>query len=193
MTEIALFHSVLGVTDGFLEAVERFACAGHHVQVVDQYGGRTFGGYDEAGAYVEELGGYPALMRSALAGVATLPDGFVTAGFSNGGGMAEYVATQRRVRGALMFSGSLPLELLGVEAWPAAVPAQIHFMTGDPRRHEGWAQSLADSIRATADVDVFEYPGTGHLFTDRTLPDEYDAEAAELLWSRASDFLATTE
>ena len=28
---------------------------------------------------------------------------------------------------------------------------------------------------------VLDYPGAGHLFTDASLPDEYDPSAAELL------------
>jgi hypothetical protein len=28
---------------------------------------------------------------------------------------------------------------------------------------------------------IFDYPGTGHLFTDASLPDEYDEAATEQL------------
>ena len=37
---------------------------------------------------------------------------------------------------------------------------------------------------------MFDYAGTGHLFTDPSLPDEYDEQAAELLWSRVKAFCA---
>ena len=36
---------------------------------------------------------------------------------------------------------------------------------------------------------LFDYPGDGHLFTDPTLPDEFDADATELLWSRVLPFV----
>ena len=94
MTQIALFHSVLGVRPGVIDAAERLRAAGHEVEVVDQYGGRVFDDYDEASAHAETIG-YPVLMDRAVAAVEHLRDGFVAAGFSNGGGMAEYVATQR--------------------------------------------------------------------------------------------------
>ena len=42
---------------------------------------------------------------------------------------------------------------------------------------------------AVAGAEVFDYPGRGHLFTDPSLPDEYDAAAAELLWERVLAFL----
>ncbi len=48
-------------------------------------------------------------MERAAAAVEHLPDGFIAAGFSNGGGMSEYVATRRDVAGVLMLSGALPL------------------------------------------------------------------------------------
>ena len=43
--------------------------------------------------------------------------------------------------------------------------------------------------RAEGAVEVFRYPGSGHLFTDPSLPEEYDAEAAELAWQRALAFV----
>ena len=38
-------------------------------------------------------------------------------------------------------------------------------------------------------LELFDYPGDGHLFTDPTLPKEYDPEATELLWSRVLPFV----
>ncbi len=189
MAQIALFHSALGVRRGVVDAADRFRSAGHEVLIVDQYEGRAFDTYDAARTHMESIGGYPALMGSALGAVEALPDGFVAAGFSNGGGMAEYVSTQRSVSGTLMFSGTIPLAEIGADQWPTGVPAQIHYMTDDPFRHPGWAEDLAASIRAAgALVETFEYAGDGHLFTDPSLPDDYDADAAGLLWSRALAF-----
>lgn len=189
MATVALFHSVLGMRPGVLDAAERLRTQGHEVLAVDQYDGRVFDDYDEAGAFVEQIGGYPRLMADAVAAVQALPDGFVCVGFSNGGGMAEYVATQRPVSGVVMCSGALPLAMLGVDAWPAKVPAQIHYTTGDPFRQEGWAESVAESITAAgAPVDLFDYPGTGHLFTDASLATEYDSNSAEPLWQRVYAF-----
>ena len=38
-------------------------------------------------------------------------------------------------------------------------------------------------------VEVFDYPGSGHLFADSSLPDEYQPEEAELMLTRIKDFL----
>jgi dienelactone hydrolase len=189
MTSIALFHSVLGVRPGILDAAERFRADGHDVLVVDQYDGRVFDDYAEAGRYTEQIG-FPELMDRALAAVEQLPDGFVAAGFSNGAGMAEHVATRRRCAGALLFSGALPLGILGAPGWPAETPVQLHYATGDPFRSEDWVDALVADVRdAGAPVEIFDYPASGHLFTDRSLPAEFDADSAELLFSRARAFL----
>ncbi len=133
--------------------------------------------------------GYPALMGSAVQSVADLPDGFIALGFSNGGGMSEYVATQRNVGGVVMLSGALGLEELGVDSWPEGVPAQIHYTVDDPFRNQGWIDSVIHSVRESGGaVDVFDYPGAGHLFTDESLADEFDATNTELLWARVVDF-----
>ncbi len=188
MADIALFHSVLGLRAGVLDAARRFTEAGHNVLVVDQYDGEVFDDYEPAMAFAEAIG-YPELMARALTAVASLPDGFVVAGFSNGGVMATYVATQRRVSGVLLFSGAAQLEWVGAQAWPAGVPAQLHDADGDPYREQETVDAVAAAVRAAGgDVEVFAYPGDGHLFTDATLPAEYDEKSAELLWERALAF-----
>ena len=190
MTTIALFHSVLGVRPGITDAADRLRAAGHDVLVVDQYDGRVGDDYGEAGAHVERVG-FPALMARAADAVRDLPDGFVAAGFSNGAGMAEHVATQRRCAGVLLFSGALPVAVLGAPSWPAGVPAQLHRTSGDPFRSAEWDAALAADVAAAGgDLEVFEYAGRGHLFTHPDLPAEYDPVATDLLWQRALDFCA---
>jgi dienelactone hydrolase len=191
MSHIALFHSSLGVRPGITDAAQRLRADGHHVLVVDQYDGQVFDDYDDADGYVDQIG-FPELMRRAVQAVQDLPDGFVAAGFSNGGGMAEYVATQRRCGGVLMISGALPVQMLGVDSWPAAVPAQIHYSSHDPRRRQEWiAALLAEISDAGGSAETFDYPGNGHLFTDTSRPHEYNEQATALLWDRALRFCRT--
>ena len=188
MSQIALFHPSFGVSPGVVDAAERLRADGHEVLVVDQYDGRVFDDYEESGRFVDSIG-FPELMRRALDTCADLDDGFIAAGFSNGGGMAEYVATQRRVGGVVMMSGAMPVTELGAEGWPPGVPAQIHYAVDDPRRAQDWLDETIAQIRAAgATVDFFEYPGDGHLVTDPSRPDEYDAEAAAQLWPRVLAF-----
>jgi dienelactone hydrolase len=189
MASIALFHSVLGVRSGITDAAERLHAAGHDALVVDQYDGKVFDDYDEAGRYVQEVG-FPALMERAVEAVHDLPDGFVAAGFSNGAGMAEHVATQRRVGGVLLVSGALPMAVLGAASWPAGVPAQLHRASGDPHASAEWDEALAADVAAAGGVlEVVRYEAAGHLFTDPSLPAEYDAAATGRFWREALAFV----
>ena len=194
MTTVALFHSVLGVRQGELDAVHRLQAEGHSVLLPDLYDGPVFDTYEPAMAWAEELG-IELLFERGLAAVADLPDGFVVGGFSQGSNIAGYVATRRRVSGVLQLSGLNLLEWFGTDAvWPAGVDSQAHQTIGDPyRENEITQQAVRDVTAAGGTLELFDYPGTGHLFTDPTLLDEYDAVATELLWSRVLPFIRSRD
>jgi dienelactone hydrolase len=188
MAIVAVFHSALGVRPGLVEFANKLKTIGREVHIVDQYDGQVFDDYDEAGAYVDEVG-FPELMTRAIRGVADRPDGFVAIGFSNGAGMAEFVAANRPVSGVVMAGGALPLETIGI-TWPEGVPAQIHSTVDDPRRDQDAIDSVKRAVEeAGGTVEVFDYPGSGHLFADSSMPDEYQPAEAELMLSRIKDFL----
>lgn len=67
----------------------------------------------------------------------------------------------------------------------------MHYAEKDPCREQEWVDQFAASVNGSgASYDYFEYPGlASHLFTDSTLPDEYDEPAAELLFTRSLTFL----
>lgn len=190
MATIAIFHSARGVREGVRDAALRLSEAGHDPHIVDYYGDyRSFDDQASAADYVNEVG-FPALMQAAVDGVADLPDGFAVLGFSNGSGMAEYVATRRSVTKAVLGSGTLTLAMMGADAWPARTAAQIHYAADDPFRNNAWLESVIDSVRSSgAPLEVYtEYAGGGHLFSDSTLPD-YDEANTELFWQRVQAFL----
>jgi dienelactone hydrolase len=195
MTRIALFHSVLGIRPGITDAADRFRSAGHDVLVVDQYDGRSFDDYEEAGRFATDLGFPFALMKSALAAVADERGPLVAAGFSNGAGMAEYVTAARGGRsggvvGSLQFSGALRIAMLGLAAWPADTPVQLHYAAGDPMRSDDWITPFVESVRSAgaACETYLDYSG-GHLFADRSRPDEFDERSATTAFERALEFL----
>ncbi len=193
MTTVVLFPSVLGVREGVLDAARRLRQDGHDVLVADLYEGRTFDDYAPAMSYAEEELGHEELMRRAREAVAALPDGFVVAGFSLGCVMTVHVATQRTVSGVVMMAGAIPPSALGEGVrWPTGVPAQTHSTLGDPwREQEMLEQTVRDVEAAGGTLEVFDYPGSGHLFSDPTLAAEYDAVATETMWSRVLPFIAT--
>ncbi len=123
---VALFHSALGVREGVRLAADRLRSASHVVHIVDQYDGRTFDDYGKASEFSQALG-FPALMQRRLEAVAGLPDGFTAMGFSNGAGMATFVACNRNVERLILCSGALRLQVIGIEHWPAGMPVQLHY------------------------------------------------------------------
>lgn len=191
MTTVALFHPVLGIRQGVLDAAERLRTDGHQVVVADLFEGRTFDDYPPAMSFAWEELGQEVLLQRAHAAVADLPDGFVSAGFSLGCVAAAHVATRRTVSGVLMINGAIPVSAFGDgSTWPAGIPAQTHATVEDPWRDQDEVeQTVKDVEAAGGTIEVFDYPGSGHLFTDPSLPAEYDAEATELFWSRALPFV----
>ena len=191
MTTVALFHSVLGVRRGVLDAAERLRQDGHEVLVVDLYDGRTFDDYPPAMNCAWKEIGQKVLMERAIEAVADLPDGFVPAGFSLGCVLAVHVATQRPVSGVLMIAGAIPVSAFGHDVrWPVGLPAQTHSTLADPwREQEELDQTVNDVLAGGGTIEVFDYPGSGHLFTDPTLPAEYDPVATEIFWGRALPFV----
>ena len=191
MTTIALFHSVLGVRQGVLDAAERLRQDGHDVLVPDVFDGRTFDDYQPAMTFAWEELGQVELLRRSREAVAGLPDGFVSAGFSLGCVMAVHVALQRKASGVLMIAGAVPVSAFGDGSeWPAGLAAQSHSTVGDPwREQEEIDQAVRDVEAGGGTIELFDYPGSGHLFNDPTLPDEYDPDVTELFWSRALPFV----
>ncbi len=191
MATIALFHSVLGVRQGVLDAAERLRADGNDVLVVDLFEGRTFDDYTPAMTFAWEELGQDVLLARALDAVAVLPDGLVTAGFSLGCVPAVYVATQRPVSGVVMMAGAIPVSAFesGFH-WPAGVAAQTHSTLEDPWRSETELdQAVRDIVADGGTIEVFDYPGSGHLFSDPTLVAEYDAATTDLMWSRVLPFV----
>ncbi len=190
MTTVVLFHSVLGVRQGERDAAERLRADGHAVLLPDLFQGRVFDAYEPAIAWSDSVG-IEQLFQRGLAAVTDLEDGFVVGGFSQGSSIACYVATRRKVSGVLQLSGLNVLEWFGVgAAWPHGVFSQSHQTVGDPFRENEITQQASQDVRgAGGELELFDYPGNGHLFTDPTLPDEYDPEATELLWSRVLPFV----
>ena len=105
--------------------------------------------------------------------------------------MATHVACHRPVRRAVLCSGALPLEMIGVDRWPSGVPAQLHYAIDDPFKRDGSVESVLASINvAGAVAEYVQYPGAGHLFTDPSLPTEYDERSAGEFWDRVLRFIA---
>ncbi|MEV1008914.1 dienelactone hydrolase family protein [Streptomyces sp. NPDC049881] len=191
MTEIILFHSACGPRPAVEEAAGRLRAAGHRVHVPDLYGGRTAATLEEGLEIREEIG-RDELLRRAVAAAAPYSDaGLVYMGFSMGGSLAQTVALgDERARGLVLLHGTADI---AEDASVDDLPVQLHVADPDPFETHDWLTAWYLRMRrAGADVEVFRYPGAGHLYTDPGLPD-WDAGAAEETWRLVEAFLSLEE
>ncbi|MFB6817024.1 dienelactone hydrolase family protein [Streptomyces sp. NPDC056347] len=186
---IMLFHSMYGLRPAVHAAADRLRAAGHDVLLPDLFEGRTFDTSEEGLAFKEELGKEELLRRAVLAAAPYSDRGLVYAGFSFGASTAQTLALgDAKARGLLMFHGTSDI---AENASVDELPVQLHVADPDPFETHDWLNSWYLQMQRTgADVEIYRYPGAGHIFTDPELPD-FDQASAELAWKVALGFLAT--
>lgn len=174
---IVLFHSAYGLRPAVHAAAERLRAAGHEVHVPDLYEGRTCESVEDGRAIKDEIGNDELLLRAVRAAAPLSHRGLVYAGFSLGGSIAQTLALgDAKARGLFLLHGTSDI---AEDAATDGLPVQLHVADPDPFEPHDWLSAwYLRMSRAGADVEVYRYPGAGHLYTDPELPD-YDAEAAE--------------
>ncbi|MFE5935229.1 dienelactone hydrolase family protein [Streptomyces sp. NPDC056470] len=185
--DIMLFHSTYGLRPAVESAAERLRSAGHQVRVPDLFGGQTAQTAEEGMELQKSIGKEELLRRAVLAAAPYSDRGLVYAGFSFGASVAQTLALgDEKARGLLLLHGTSDI------AESAAVddlPVQLHIADPDPFESHDWLTSWYLGMgKAGADVEVYRYPGAGHLFTDPDLPD-WDEAAAEQAWAVALAFV----
>ncbi|MCE7082016.1 dienelactone hydrolase family protein [Streptomyces sp. ST2-7A] len=200
MADVILFHSALGLRPAVLDLAERLRAAGHTVHVPDLYAETDGPGgagtaapvvtddTQKAAELVESVGREELLRRAARAAAPHSERRPVYAGLSLGASLAQTVALgDSRARGLLLLHGTADLP---EDASAPDLPAQLHIADPDPFEPHDWQTAWYLGMRrAGVDLEVFRYPGAGHLYTDPDLPD-HDAEATERTLTIALDFLA---
>lgn len=189
MTKVLLFHHAHGLTDGVREFADDLTREGHTVHLPDLYDGNVFTALSDGIAYAQDVG-VDTIVQRGVEAASGLPDAIVYAGFSLGVMPAQRLAqTRPGAAGALLFEACLPVSEFG-DGWPTGVPVQIHGMDDDEFFvQEGDIDAARALAASTKDAELFTYPGSGHLFADRSL-DSYDETAARTLIRRTLAFLA---
>ncbi|MEU6401810.1 dienelactone hydrolase family protein [Streptomyces sp. NPDC046985] len=184
---IMLFHSTQGLTPAVRDAAGRLRAAGHEVWTPDLFEGRVFDSAEAGGEFTESVGKDELLRRAVLAAAPYSERGMAYAGFSLGASVAQTLALgDERARGLLLLHGTSDL---APEVHVDDLPVQLHVAEPDPFETDDWLSAWYLQMgRAGADVEVYRYPGAGHLYTDPDSPD-YDREAAEATWRVALGFL----
>lgn len=183
-----LFHSVYGRRPAVLAAADRLRAAGHTVTAPDLYAGRLAPTAAAGFALCDQIG-WQTIMRRARQALTGCPPETVLAGLSMGASVAASLLDERPAT-----AGLLMLHNTGgnVEAAVrAGLPIQLHIADPDeyqsPADVAAWEQAITG---AGASVQLFRYPGAGHLFTDPGTPD-HDDQAATLAWQRSLRFLSS--
>ncbi|MFF0449507.1 dienelactone hydrolase family protein [Streptomyces sp. NPDC004609] len=184
---IMLFHSTYGLRPAVTSAAELLEAAGHTVWTPDLFEGRTFETVEEGMAFKDGIGQDELLKRAVLAAAPHSESGLVYAGFSLGASLAQNLALgDDRARGLLLLHGTSDI---AENASADELPVQLHIADPDPFEPHDWLTAWYLGMgRAGADVEVYRYPGAGHIYTDPGLPD-YDEEAAGATWRVALGFL----
>lgn len=184
MTQVMLFNHALGVTDGTRSFAERIEAGGNDVTIGDLFEGKTFDALEDGVAFEEEVG-WEAMIARSESLIATLPAAVVIGGFSLGSVYAQRLAqTRAGALGALLYHGGDNPPSAFETTWPSGVGLQVHASEADPWFDRDGGQQLV----ADAGGELFLYPGSGHLFTDRSWK-EYDERSADLVIERSLEFL----
>ncbi|MSZ77552.1 MAG: dienelactone hydrolase [Actinobacteria bacterium] len=189
MAEVLLFHHIQGLTPGVVAFADALREAGHTVHTPDLFDGRTFDSIETGQEYCAGVG-FGAVRAAGVAVADDLPEALVYAGFSLGAMPAQQLAqTRPGALGAVLLHSFVPPTEFA-STWPDGVPTQIHAMDADPFFvGEGDIEPAREFVAASADAEMFLYPGDEHLFTDSSLA-AYDADATALLLERVLAFLA---
>jgi dienelactone hydrolase len=181
MADVLVFHHAQGLTEGVVAFADELRAAGHRVHTPDLYDGRTFTSLPAGMAFAHDVGFGTIIERGrrAAEGLDT-----VYVGLSLGVLPAQMLAqTRPGAGGAVLIAAAIALSEFG-GAWPDGVPLQLH--SPDPDEDVEVARELAVTVDG---AELFLYPGAGHLFVDRSLP-EHDPDAAALVTERVLRFLA---
>ncbi len=187
---VLVIHENRGLNPHIEDVTRRFALAGFAALAPDAL--TSLGGYpgneDEARATFQKLDTEKTRADFVAAfewlGASDRSTGRVGAvGFCWGGGMVNWLATQRADLGAgVPFYGSAPdpAEVKKIKA-----PLLIQSAEVDPRINESWPAFEAALRAAGVPFERHLYPGTQHGFHNDTTP-RYDEKAAKLAWERTT-------
>lgn len=187
MATVVLFHSALGRRPAVKTFADQLRAAGHSVHTPDLYDGEVFNDL-HAGAAKRDALGVPVLLDRAHRAVADLPPALVYAGFSMGAAAAQALAATRPgAAGAILIQGAVPLDALGLDAWPTDVPVQLHATTADPWFDLAVVDELARAIPKDL-LEVHRYDSHGHLVSDDAWID-HDPRIAERILHHVLNWL----
>lgn len=190
MASIILFHHALGLTTSLRDYADTLRSFGHDVTTPDLFDGHTFADVQRGVSYAESIG-FDTLVHKAEAAADLAPPESVFIGFSLGVLPAQHlVQTRPRSRGAVLMYACAPEGMIS-QPLTDGIPVQIHGNEFDPFFvHDGDIDHARAMVAAHSSVELYLYPGNGHLFAETNHPD-FEEESAMQARGRIASFLAT--
>lgn len=190
MASIILFHHALGLTASLRDYVDTLRSFGHDVSAPDLFDGHTFADVHKGVTYAESMG-FDTMVRKAEAVADLAAPETVFIGFSLGVLPAQHlVQTRPRSRGAVLMYACAP-EAMIHSPLRDGTPVQIHGNEFDPFFvHDGDLDNARAMVAAHESVELYLYPGKGHLFAETNHPD-FEEESAMQARGRIASFLTT--
>ncbi|QPM88810.1 YghX family hydrolase [Pseudooceanicola algae] len=192
---VVVVHENRGLNPYIEDVARRLAKEGFIALAPD--GLSSVGGYpgnDEEGRELQQQVDGEKLMNDFFAAITFLMDSDLTTGkvgitgFCYGGGVANAAAVAFPELGAAVpFYGRQPAAdtVSRIEA-----PLLIHYAGLDDRVNAGWPDYEAALQAEGKTYEAYVYPDVNHGFHNDSTP-RYDAETAELAWSRTIDWFNT--
>jgi len=185
---VLLLHAWWGLNQPIKDLADRLAGDGFTVMAPDLFDGSVLTTIEEAEAHVHEMDGKfertLGRISAALDDLLARPDArgehAAIIGLSFGGWYGTQVAEARPEVTALVCVYS------GVFEAPDGVAYSGHFAENDQFDDSSQVAGLQAALGDRGEAHV--YPGTKHWFIEGDRP-EYDAEAAELAYTRTVEFL----
>ncbi|MFT4089259.1 MAG: dienelactone hydrolase family protein [Asticcacaulis sp.] len=180
-----------GLNDHIKSIVDRFDAEGFNALAPDLYHGRVTKDADEASHLMNGLDFNGAVHQDIAAArdyLKTINTHVAVMGFCMGGVLSIVSAAQLKgFAAAVSFYGVPPKEL--ADPVNITIPFQAHFGTKDDWITPQVAATLEADMKAAGRTPELHHYDADHAFFNKTRPEVYDAEAAELAWERTIDFL----
>lgn len=185
---VLVLHEFFGLTPSFRRYADRLCDEGFSALAVDLYDGAMASSVEEAKEMASSLD-HDSTMLKLKAALEHLTSNWHprvgVIGFSLGAWFAGSLAQETELDAAVLYYGTAELD-----AGRLRCPLLGHFADSDeweplPDITTQWEKLIADG----ADAEMVVYPGTGHWFANRDVPDAYNEEAAQAAWASTLDHL----
>lgn len=195
---VLVIHAWWGLNAFFRSFVDRLGEAGFVVFAPDLYDGKVATTVEDAAAYRDESdANFSEAMATLQAALAALrqhpratggPVGVVGVSLGVWYALELLEAVPDAVGAVVVFYGTRPMSYAD-----SSVPVLGHFAEIDAFEPKSDQKAFETALQSAGHPTTFyEYPGTGHWFFENDVAAAYNAEAAELAWSRTVDFLKQT-